>query len=374
MPETAPGGDGFDVLRALALAGRDDRLRSVLFETLRRAEQDADDPTNFRANVRWPIVRSVLAEIKCHRVTLAYGLMCEVEPDSRIEQALLLSSQARPDHVWEPQTTKLLMALARETDCILVGGAYIGDHVLYIAQVLAARGSNGVIHAFEPMSRAFKRLVRNLDLNALDNVVACQAALWDRSDRVQMSGPAALACAAATVDGANGAGESVPALRIDDYVRTEGLASVGFIMLDTEGGEERALRGAQELLSRSPTDGPHLVFEVHRHYVDWSCGLDQTPIAQFLSGNGYTAYAIRDFHDNYSMADRPIEIIPLDRVYLEGPPHGFNVLATKDADLVGRLSLRVVKDVSPKLLVNRNPALHHPLDGLPLPHSWKECA
>ena len=80
---------------------------------------------------------------------------------------------------------------------------------------------------------------------------------------------------------------------------------------------------------------------------------------------GYTIFAIRDFHDNYPMAGKAVEIIPVDRVYLEGPPHGFNLLAIKDSNLVRRLGLRVVENVSPKLLVHKNPALHHPLDGLP---------
>jgi hypothetical protein len=80
---------------------------------------------------------------------------------------------------------------------------------------------------------------------------------------------------------------------------------------------------------------------------------------------GYRLFAIRDFHDNVRMSARPIEIIPVDSVYLEGPPHGFNLFATKDTTIVEHLDLRIVRGVSPKLLADRDPALHHPLDGLP---------
>jgi len=151
---------------------------------------------------------------------------------------------------------------------------------------------------------------------------------------------------------------------IDDYVQANGLDTVGLIMLDTEGGEERALRGAHQLLSQAVPNAPHLVFEIHRSYVDWSMGLENTAVVDFVQSLGYTVFAIRDFHNNYPMAGKPIEVIPVDRVYLEGPPHGFNLLATKETGLVRRLQLRVVEDVSPKLLVNKDPALHHPLDGL----------
>jgi hypothetical protein len=130
------------------------------------------------------------------------------------------------------------------------------------------------------------------------------------------------------------------------------------IMLDTEGGEENALLGARETIAR---DSPNIVFEIHRNFVDWSGGLEKTSIVSLLTSQGYDVFAIRDFHSNYPMANEPIEVIPIDRVYLEGPPHGFNTLATKDANLIERLGLRIVNDVSPKLLLDRDPALHLPL-------------
>jgi hypothetical protein len=38
-------------------------------------------------------------------------------------------------------------------------------------------------------------------------------------------------------------------------------------------------------------------------------------------------------------------------------------LATKDPDLLTRLGLRTVTEVSPKLVVDRDPTLHHPVGG-----------
>jgi FkbM family methyltransferase len=353
-----------EVVQALALAGRDDRLRDALFEALRQAEREAEDPGTFRRAVLWPLVRSLLGEETAHRVVLHNGLIVEVHPDSRIEQALLLSLQARPDHIWEPQTTRLLLALAADAAHVIVGGAYIGDHVLPLAHTLAGRSPPGVVHAFEPMGTAFRRLLRNLELNGLTNVVAYQLGLWDQSGAtLSLRGPPALSSSApASGAGASGA-EFVPAVTLADYVASRRLEGVGLIMLDTEGSEERALLGARTLLARPWPDAPHLVFEIHRNYVDWTAGLPNTSIVRLLTGNGYTVYAVRDLHDNYSMAGKAIEIIPVDRVYLEGPPHGFNLLATKDAALVQRLGLRVVEGVSPKLLLDKDPALHGPLDG-----------
>jgi len=349
-----------DLNWALARAGEDERVRTEVLEALRDAEGRAEDPSAFRLDVRWPLTLAMLATAGLHRKRLANGLVFEVGPDSRIEQAFLLASEAEPDHVWEPQTTKLIQALAEERHHAIVGGAYIGDHALFLAKALAGKG--GQVHAFEPMEFAFRRLLRNADLSLIDNLQAHRVALWDASGvKLRLEGPPALASISAcpTVDRY----ETVPSITIDDYIASERVGSVGIVMLDTEGGEERGLAGARDLLSHPYPEAPDCIFEIHREYVDWSEGLHNTEIVRSLNDQGYLVFAIRDIHGNLPMRHYPIEVIPVDRVYLEGPPHGFNLLATKDPDLVARLRLRTVTDVSPKLLVDRDPALHHPVGG-----------
>ena len=344
--------------QALAEAGKDQKLRNAIFEALRQAEAAADDPVNFREQVRWPLILSLLSEAKTHTVVLENGLIFEVSPDSRIEQALLLSTEAHPDHVWEPQTTRLLTALAAETTNVIVGGAYIGDHVLFLARAVGGGKTPGVIHAFEPMQHAFDRLLHNLKVNNIRNVVANRLGLWDRGQIVlTMEGHLGLASSKPQAED-NTSGERIDSISIDEYVESGQVSPIGLIMLDTEGGEEKALIGARETIAKY---APNIVFEIHRQFVDWSEGLEKTSIVEFLHSHGYSVFAIRDFHNNYPMAGHPIEIIPVNRVYLEGPPHGFNALATPDPNLVKRLGLRIVENVSPKLLLHKDPELHHPI-------------
>jgi FkbM family methyltransferase len=337
---------------ALATAGKNERVRNAVFAALRQAETEADDPALFREQVRWPLILALLAEAKTHRVVLQNGLLFDIGADSRIEKALLLSTEEHPDHVWEPQTTKLVTALAKGATNVIVGGAYIGDHVAFIARACAKTGK---VHAFEPSGHSYDRLLHHIELNNLRNVVAHRLGLWDISDvALQLEGDLALASSVPMIDPAS----AFDSVSIDDYVGSEKLASVGLIMLDTEGGEENALHGARQTIAR---DSPNIVFEIHRNFVDWTNGLENTSIVTFLTAQGYDVFAIRDFHNNYPMAGMPVEIVPVRHVYLEGPPHGFNVLATKDPELIDRLQLKVVKDVSPKLLLHKDPALHQPL-------------
>lgn len=350
--------------QALAEAGRDERVRRELFEALRSAQAQAEEPERFREEVRWPLVVALLRDVGRHRVTLADGLAFDVGPDSRIEKALLLSDRAHPDHVWEPQTTKLLTALAARSAQIVVGGAYIGDHVLPMARQTT---SGGQVHAFEPMRHSYEHLLNNIAINDIGNVVANRLGLWDRSNvRLGMDGPLALATSSAwdDVDSHGPAGgDVVQSVTVSDYLASRQLNAVDLIMLDTEGGEERALRGAVELLAQPPGEAPTIVFEVHRDYVDWSRGLPDTSIVRLLAEHDYLVFAVRDIHGNRAMDGQPVEIVPVDDVYTDGPPHGFNMLAVKDARLVSQLSLRIVKGVSPKLIEEKDPALHHPVDG-----------
>ena len=334
---------------ALANAGTNEHLRNAFFDALRQAEIEAENPATFREQVRWPLILALLSEVETHRVVLRNGLLFDVSADSRIEKALLLSTEEHPDHVWEPQTTKLLTALADDATNVIVGGAYIGDHVAFVARVA------GAVHAFEPAQRSFDRLLHHLRINHLNNVTAHRLGLWNSSDvALTLQGDLALGSSVPTTD----LESAFKSVSIDDYVRAQNLETVELIMLDTEGGEENALLGARETIARC---GPNIVFEIHRNFVDWSNGLENTSIVSFLTAQGYDVFAVRDFHNNYPMANEPIEVIPVDRVYLDGPPHGFNTLATKDPNLGARLGLRVVKDVSPKLLLDRDPALHLPL-------------
>ncbi|MCY1287861.1 hypothetical protein D9M70_368760 [compost metagenome] len=132
-------------------------------------------------------------------------------------------------------------------------------------------------------------------------------------------------------------------------------------MLDIEGAESKVLAGAIKQLSKPAGQAPNIVFEVHRHYVDWSNGLEKTSIARFLGELGYQLFAVRDFNSNVDMKGRPVELIPCDKAYLDGPPHGFNMVAIKDQRVLDGLAVNYCEGVSPKLLWHKDPALHHPL-------------
>ncbi len=364
MTDSAETVDDDRLKKALSDLGTNDVARASMMRLLRTLEASSETPSGFRERVRWPLVEALIGRSETHRIRLRNGLLFDLGLDSRIEKAALLSAEEHPDHLWEPQTTRLLIALSAGASQVVVGGAYIGDQVLPIALQLRDESPEGVVHAFEPMAISHGRLLHNISINSLRNVHVHRRGLWDVDDvPLLLEGEPALTGAVASENSLAPADSAVLSITIDSYVRQENLNRVGLIMLDTEGGEERALRGASRLLSLPFPSAPNLVFEVHRDHVDWTHGLESTAVVTMLMKHGYRVFAVRDFHSNVAMHGQPIEVIPIDRVYLDGPPHGFNLLATKDHGLVERLGLKIVSDVSPKYLLDKDPALHHPVGG-----------
>ncbi|MBF0676235.1 FkbM family methyltransferase [Pseudomonas sp.] len=347
-----------EVRNALRVIGENDQAREKFLVMCKAIENDIKNyPGSVRDSVVGPLVDALHDENTVVRKVLRDGTVFEFLYRTKIARDFVLSSPVNPDHVWEPQTTKLLVHLASQCSDVLVGGAYFGDQAVLMARAMSAR--NGRCHTFEPNRQQLDMLRNNASLNGISNVLSWDLGLWsDSKTCLRLVGNDSFAHSVPTGGGGE---EDFSTISIDDYCVQQNIAKLGLIMLDIEGAESKVLAGALKQLSRPAGDAPNIVFEVHRHYVDWTNGLAETPISRFLIDFGYTLFAVRDFNSNVNMSGRPVELIPLDDVYLEGPPHGFNVLAIKNERVLDGLAVAYCSGVSPKLLWHKDPALHHPL-------------
>jgi FkbM family methyltransferase len=344
------------VLHALKTIGQNEELRGRWVRELKYVEKTLAAPgLSVRDEITAPLIDALFADTGILRKRLANGVLFDFHYRSKIAREFAMSEPETPDHVWEPQTTKLLLQLARGAREVLVGGAYFGDHAILIANQLRGHGR---VHAFEPNPDQNAMLKHNAAINELDNLVPWRLGLWhESSGRLRLVGDDALAHPEVDEQSADG----FDTLAIDDYLAREGIERLDLIMLDIEGAELAVLRGAQRQLSRPVGEAPDIVFELHRHYVDWSHGLEQTDVVRYLAGFGYHVFAVRDYNANVDMRGQPVELIELEGAYLEGPPHGFNMVAVKDMAVLQEDTIRFCRGVSPKLLAHRDPALHQPL-------------
>lgn len=345
---------------ALAALGKDEQTRAKIIEVLMDAEKRlARLDFDVREVVTGPIVDALHEADEKLVKRLSHGIDFNFRYRSKIARDFVMSKVAVPDHVWEPQTTRLLLHLAKGVRDVVIGGAYCGDHAILLAKSLKAGG--GMVHGFEPNPDQMSMLRLNAEANHLDNMRFQQLGVWNEDDSsLVLFGDDSFAHAE-VADAAHA--DSFKTITLNTYGRLQGLTQVGLIMLDIEGAELNALRGASDFLSQDAPSAPNIVFEIHSEYVDWSQGLEKTEIGQLLVGHGYELFCVRDYQSNEPMPETIVELVPAASAYLEGPPHGFNMLAIKNADAVlsDKDTFRIVPNVSPKLLRHRDPKLHQPV-------------
>ncbi|MEI7864691.1 MAG: FkbM family methyltransferase [Chthoniobacterales bacterium] len=346
---------------ALKMIAKNGAWRHSLIRHLLALEKEIATPgIDVREAVTGPIVDVLFDEDEVVRKTLSNGVVLEFFYRSKIARDFVMSEPAVPDYAWEPQTSRILIELARKAKQVVIGGAYFGDHAILVAREVNKNG--GTVHAFEPNNEQRAMLRRNAELNGLTNIKPRPEGLWnDSTSSLKLVGCDSFAAAEATDASGDDAFRTVT---ITDYLQAAGVDTLDLLVIDIEGAELAALQGAESFLSLPAGQAPNILFEVHRHYVDWSKGLENTEIVRLLTDRGYQVFALRDFNSNYTMSRHTIELIPLGSIYLEGPPHGFNMLATKDPSIFHSEIYSIVKDVSPKLLRHKDPALHHPIGGL----------
>lgn len=354
---------------ALARIGRHKESRNILVAALKKIEQNLTKlDFDARSEVIAPILDTLHKEIdtleKQVRIKPNWPLLnFNFKYSSQIARGIVLSDPEVSDHIWEPQTTKLLLHLAEGASEVVIGGAYSGDHALLVAQKLYEKQNTkkNKVHCFDMDEQQLMLCQKNAENNGLYNLTYHHAGLYSKDNvSLKLVGSDALCYAEVVpVD----APQSVKATTLKTHAVENGIDRYDLIMLDIEGGELEALKGADDFLSMPEGEAPDIIFEVHSYYVDWSNGLHNTDIVRFLEEHGYHVYAIRDYQNNIDMSGYQIELIPPAKCLLHGPPHGFNMVAVKNLDRFNGLHFRYVENLSPKLLHHRDPRLHAPGKG-----------
>jgi FkbM family methyltransferase len=142
-----------------------------------------------------------------------------------------------------PQITWLKPILSKNSR-VVFAGAHIGAVLI---PLIAAAGSSSVI-AYEPSPRNFKLLTMNLSLNGMHGVRALNAALGDHAGDIQFTENAINTGNSRIA--ASGGEITVKLATLDATVPKE-WNSLDLIVMDTEGSEVAAMRGAASTLAKT---------------------------------------------------------------------------------------------------------------------------
>jgi FkbM family methyltransferase len=170
--------------------------------------------------------------------------------------------RARLPREYEPGVARFLASRVRPGDVCLDVGANVGAYVLQLAHWSRP---DGKVIAFEPSPAAAKLLAHHVRINGLaDRVAIVRAAVGAEPGTAVMhvagaDGRGRLGVANPELAGRTDA-TSVPLTTIDEYCTTHSLRPQ-WILIDIEGFEIAALRGARHTLAAEPP--PAVVVELH---------------------------------------------------------------------------------------------------------------
>jgi FkbM family methyltransferase len=174
---------------------------------------------------------AILAETLNGRLAVPAG-------DFNVSRSLLQNGE----YDW-PQITWLQPLLGAKSRLVFAG-AHIGAVLIPLVR---SAGTHSVV-AYEPSPRNFKLLVLNLELNGTLGVLTINAALGDRAREIQFTENAintGNSRIAAT------GGEITVKLQTLDETLPREWDSIDLIVMDTEGSEVAAMRGAASTLAKT---------------------------------------------------------------------------------------------------------------------------
>jgi FkbM family methyltransferase len=168
-------------------------------------------------------------------------------------------------------------------------GAHLGEYTILGASMVQSAGR---VHAFEARPDTFEILARNIQLNAVRNVVAQACGVWKDEGFCEFEKTTDPSVSALRPNAAAGDGRSlvrVETISLDHYFSDSALGKPALIKIDVEGAELQVLQGARSMLS-SPR-APVVIVEYGPANTA-AFGYRAEEVCDFLKELGYMIYQL----------------------------------------------------------------------------------
>lgn len=224
------------------------------------------------------------------------GLVLRIYPGNEVFRALYVRG------IYDPNLNVVVNALLPRGGVFIDAGANMGYFSLLASRKI---GDEGRIFAIEPSSRDFIRLVDNVNINNLNDVVANYRLAF--TDRI---GKANITIASEERSGLNTIGaefgtkgvekvctEEVDTTTVDAFVESEKIKDLHVLKLDIEGSEGSALAGARNTIQKFR---PAVMLGIKKSALE-ACGSGFEQLTRELGDLKYVAYKIVQDPDNFRL-------------------------------------------------------------------------
>jgi len=181
---------------------------------------------------------------------------------------------------WYAKELNILRPYLNPGDTAIDVGANMGFMAVILAELI---GPEGTVFAFEPSDRVFEKLLITLEANNVSNVVkpikkGCGSQQESR-ELHQVTPSTGNATLVPTEDNTSREKEHIDIVKLDDEIINEGISSIDFIKIDTEGFEIDVLTGSWFTIKEFE---PVIYIELSQDYYESSVAS-----IDFLRKNGY---------------------------------------------------------------------------------------
>lgn len=151
--------------------------------------------------------------------------------------------------IYEKNTIRHLRKLIKPGAICVDCGANSG---FYAMTLCALAGKKGQVHAFEPVSINFNRLMRNASLNDFPQLNANQMGLSNGEKTLEIFFGGSNLGTASMYTTQKSQKETISLRTLDGYCAEKGINHLDLLKVDVEGAELECLQGAQQILQNSP--------------------------------------------------------------------------------------------------------------------------
>jgi FkbM family methyltransferase len=212
-----------------------------------------------------------------------HGLIYYIDPtDTIMAPQMLIYRQ------WEAELSRLMDTMLAEATTFVDVGANFGYFTLLGAKKLANRPGTSVI-AIEPNPKLLKLLRRNAEINwSLAPIRIVDAAAGEKKGQVTLFVPQEHGANGGLTSHAKADKHKVAMVRVDDIVPLD--QPVDVMKIDVEGHEFGVLKGAVQVIKRSP--GIKIILEWSPSQMS-EAGIDPRDISEFMQEMKLSPYQAR---------------------------------------------------------------------------------
>ena len=137
----------------------------------------------------------------------------------------------------------------REGNIIIDAGAYLGSFTVFAAKKV---GKNGKVIAFEPDPNNFEKLMKNINLNKLKNVIAIKKGLYSTNMKMVFDSSEVISHII-SIDHKENLNNymNIEVITLDEILEELQIDKVDFIKMDVEGAEVQVLQGCRRTLQKN---------------------------------------------------------------------------------------------------------------------------